>query len=186
MCSSDLVHVVQADLRSLPFRRQIVRHLYSIGVLQHTPDPIESARTLVRFLPSKGRFAFTIYGRAPWTKFYSKYWVRPLTTRMEPERLLRVVERAMPVLYPVTSALFRLPMLGHLFRFLIPVANYVERRDLPPSIRYEEAILDTFDMLSPRYDNPVTLNEVVQGLAGLVSSLEYLSWVPVVIRGVRR
>ncbi|HEX2025655.1 MAG TPA: class I SAM-dependent methyltransferase, partial [Actinomycetota bacterium] len=150
-----------------------------------TPDPIDSARALVRFLPPKGRFAFTIYGRAPWTKLYSKYWVRPLTTRMEPQRLLHLVERAMPVLYPTTSALFRLPMLGHLFRFLIPVANYVEKDDLPRSIRYEEAILDTFDMLSPRYDNPVTLQEVVRGLAGLVDSIQYRSAVPVVIRGIR-
>ena len=180
------VHVVQADIRALPFRREMVRNLYSIGVLQHTPDPIQSARSLVRFLPSEGRFAFTIYGRAPWTKLYSKYWVRPLTIRMEPDRLLRVVERAMPVLHPVTSALFRLPAVGHVFRFLIPVANYVEKRDLPPSIRYEEAILDTFDMLSPRYDNPVTLDEVVRGLAGLVESIEYRTSVPVVIRGVRR
>jgi ubiquinone/menaquinone biosynthesis C-methylase UbiE/uncharacterized protein YbaR (Trm112 family) len=180
------VHVVQADLRALPFRHEMVRHLYSIGVLQHTPDPIHSARTLVRFLPSMGRFAFTIYGREPWTKFYSKYWFRPLTTRMDPARLLRSVERTMPVLYPATSALFRLPMVGHLFRFLIPVANYVERRDLPASIRYEEAILDTFDMLSPRYDNPVTLDEVVRGLAGLVEAIEYRSSVPVVIRGRRK
>jgi SAM-dependent methyltransferase len=180
------VHVVQADLRALPFRPEVVGHLYSIGVLQHTPDPIESVRRLVSFLSSKGRFAFTIYGRAPWTKLYSKYWLRPLTTRVEPARLLGMIERAMPVLYPATSALFRLPLIGHLFRFVIPVANYVERRDLPASIRYQEAVLDTFDMLSPRYDTPVTLAEVVHGLSGLVTSLEYRSSVPVVIRGVRK
>jgi SAM-dependent methyltransferase len=179
------VHIVQADLRALPFRSDAIRHLYSIGVLQHTPDPVESARRLVRFLPPDGRFAFTIYGRAPWTKLYAKYWLRPMTTRMEPERLLRAVERSMRLLYPLTSILFSMPYAGHLFRYVIPVANYVEHRDLPASIRYEEAILDTFDMLSPRYDNPVTLSELVQGLAGLVSSMEYRSRIPVVVRGVR-
>jgi hypothetical protein len=36
-----------------------------------------------------GEMAVTIYARKPWTKLFSKYWVRPVTKRMEKEALLK-------------------------------------------------------------------------------------------------
>ena len=38
--------------------------------------------------------------------------VRPLTRRLPPRGLLRAIEITMPVLFPVTSVLFSLPLLG--------------------------------------------------------------------------
>lgn len=179
------VHVVQADLRFLPVRSDAVSYLYSIGVLQHTPDASGAARTLVEFLSPGAHFAFTIYGYKPWTKLYSKYWVRPLTTRVPPDRLLRAIERAMPLVFPVTSVLFALPGLGKVFQFVIPVANYVDHTDLPREVRYQEAIMDTFDMLAPAYDRPVSAREIIDVLAPLSDELDFLSQVPVIVRGVR-
>ena len=40
--------------------------------------------------------------------------------------------------------------------FVIPVANYVHESKLTFRQRYHWAILDTFDMLSPQYDQPQT------------------------------
>lgn len=179
------VHVVQADLRHLPVRRDAIDRLYCLGVLQHTPDPLASARALVEALPPGGRFAFTIYGRGPLTKVNTKYLVRPLTRRIGPERLLAATERAMPVLFPLTSFLYALPVVGRAFSFAIPVANYVDRTDLSRDARYQEAILDTFDMLSPRYDHPVTADEVTATLAGLCEQIDVASARPVVVRGTR-
>lgn len=179
------VHVVQADIRALPLRMDAVSHLYSIGVLQHTPDPLAAVRSLVGSLAPGARFAFTIYGRRWRTRLYSKYWVRPLTRRVPPEKLLRAIERSMPIVFPVTSALFSVPRVGRLFQFVIPVANYVDHTDLPRQVRYDEAILDTFDMLSPRFDRPVTQDEVAQALGGLASDLEFASRAPVVVSGTR-
>jgi SAM-dependent methyltransferase len=179
------VHLVQADIRALPFRPEAVSHLYSLGVLQHTPDPLLTARALVEYLRPGARFAFTIYARRRWTRLYSKYWVRPLTRRIPSAKLLAGIERVMPAAFPLTSALFSVPRLGRLFQFVIPIANYVERRDLPRQVRYDEAILDTFDMLSPAYDSPVTAAEVEAALRDLTESLEFATTVPVVVRGVR-
>lgn len=179
-------HVIQADLRSLPLPPRSVRFLYSIGVLQHTPDPLASARGLVELLAPGGRFAFTIYGRKPWTKLYSKYWFRPFTKRVPPTRLLRTIERVMPVLFPVTNVLFSVPVLGRAFRFLLPVANYPERTDLSREIRYQEAVLDTFDMLSPAYDHPVTPDEIRAAVADLCDELVIHDAQPLVVSGTRR
>jgi SAM-dependent methyltransferase len=179
-------HVVQADITRLPFRKEPIRFLYSIGVLQHTPDPPGTARALVDFLPPGARFSFTIYGRRPWTPLYAKYLVRPLTRRIPPPRLLRGVQYAMPVLFPVTSYVYAVPGLGRVAQFLLPVANYPWQTDLPRDVRYDQAVLDTFDMLSPRYDRPVTAAEIEHAVGDLASEVVFASGVPVIAQGVRR
>lgn len=181
------IDFVQADLLNLPFRRSAFDGLYCIGVLQHTPDPYAVLRLLLGILSPQGRFAFTIYAKRPWTKLYSKYWVRAMLGGISDEKLLRAVERIMPVAFPLTDMLFRVPILGKLARFLIPIANYVEKKDLTKRQRYEEAVLDTFDMLSPRFDSPVTARRITDNMAACgVDDYEMLSRCPVNIIGNKR
>ena len=180
------VHVVQADITRLPLRPEEISFLYSIGVIQHTPDPRVTARRLVEFLPPGARFGFTIYGRRPWTKLYGKYLLRPVTRRLPPARLLRLVEGAMPVLFPVTSVLFPLPVVGKVVQFVLPVGNYPSQTDLPRSVRYDQAVLDTFDMLAPRYDQPMTADEVRGAIQDLCGELRFTATRPVVVHGARR
>lgn len=66
----------------------------------------------------------------------------------------------MPLLFPLTEVAFRIPLLGRALRFAIPIANYVVEPQLTLRLRYAWAVLDTFDMLAPRYDQPQTENEV--------------------------
>jgi ubiquinone/menaquinone biosynthesis C-methylase UbiE/uncharacterized protein YbaR (Trm112 family) len=159
------VHFVQASIYELPFRTAAFDACYCIGVVQHTPDPQKTMRTLPRILRAGGRIAITAYERKPWTLLYGKYLVRPLTKRLDKQTLLAGIKGAMPVLFPVTSVLFRLPLVGRLFMFTIPVANYVHERALTRQQRYDWAVLDTFDMLSPHYDQPRTQSEVEEALA---------------------
>ena len=82
--------------------------------------------------------------------------------------------------------LFRLPLAGRLFKFAIPIANYVDERSLTPQQRYDWAILDTFDMLSPQYDQPHTQQEIEEALsAGGVVELKRLPNSGVNIVGVK-
>jgi ubiquinone/menaquinone biosynthesis C-methylase UbiE/uncharacterized protein YbaR (Trm112 family) len=164
------VHLVQASIYELPFRSDVFEGCYCIGVVQHTPDPQLAMKTLPRVLRPGGRIAITAYERKPWTKLYAKYWLRPLTKRLNKQKLLAGIEGAMPVFFPLTNVLFRLPLAGRLFMFAIPVANYVHERSLTTRQRYDWAILDTFDMLSPQYDQPRTQQEVEEALsaAGVV------------------
>jgi SAM-dependent methyltransferase len=142
-----------------PFRPGAFDFAYCIGVAQHTPDPPRAVAQVVRQVKPGGRFCLTIYARRPWTRLYAKYLWRPLTRRLPQPVLLRAIEAAMPVAFPVTDRLFRLPVVGRVARFAIPVANY-DRGDFTRAQRYQEAILDTFDMLAPRYDAPMTAREV--------------------------
>ena len=150
------LHLVQGGIDDLPFRPGAFDAVYCIGVIQHTSDPEACVRSLSRAVRPGGRLAMTVYEMRRFTRFYSKYWARRLTARMGDRSLLRLISVVMPVLFPITEVLYRLPWLGRLFRFVIPVANYVGERQLSLRQRYRWAVLDTFDMLAPAYDRPQT------------------------------
>ena len=160
----DNVHFIQASIYELPFKEGAFDYCYCIGVIQHTPDTAESLRSIARMVKPGGKIAVTIYPRKPWTKLFSKYWFRPVTKRLKKETLLKLIEGVMPVAFPVTDVLFRIPKLGKVFMFAIPVANYVHDKQLSRDQRYAWAILDTFDMLSPYYDQPMTETEAATAL----------------------
>lgn len=169
------VHIVQADAYKLPFRAGVFDACYCIGVAQHTPDPLKTLGALAPLLRSGGRVAVTVYERKPWTRLNGKYVLRPLTRRMNKRALLSLITGLMPVMFPITEILFRLPVLGRVFGFVIPVANYVEMRELSWRQRYRIALLDTFDRLAPEFDAPLTEKEVSQVLsAGGIGELRRL------------
>lgn len=159
------VHLIQASIYDLPFKPGIFDYVYCIGVIQHTPNPVASIKSIAEVVKPEGELAVTIYPRKLWTKLFSKYWIRPVTKRLKKETLLKLIQIVMPVAFPVTDLLFRIPFLGKGFMFLIPVANYVHEKQLNKNLRYETTILDTFDMLSPAFDQPMTEEEARQPLS---------------------
>lgn len=179
--------VVQGSVLEPPIRRGSMDFAYCIGVAQHTPSPPTAVRQVVEAVKPGGEFCFTIYARQPWTKLNAKYLVRPLTKRLPKKVLLDAIERVMPVVYPVAERLFALPTVGRIARFAIPVAVYDEAREgWTREQRYQESVLDTFDMLSPQYDSPMTWGEVRTVLEEAhVKTFDFKSRVPVVVVGVR-
>jgi SAM-dependent methyltransferase len=145
--------LVQAKIDALPFRQGAFDAIYCIGVIQHTSDPEACVRSLARAVRDGGKIAITAYERRRWTMLYSKYWARRVTTKLSDRALYRLIVVLMPILFPITEVLFRLPLLARVFQFAIPVANYVDA-PLTMTQRYRWALLDTFDMLAPTYDRP--------------------------------
>lgn len=159
------VHLVQASIYELPFKSAAFDACYSIGVIQHTPDPSNAIQSLPRLLKKDGEIALTIYERKPWTLLNAKYLIRPLTKRLNKQVLLLLIKMVMPVFYPITSLLFRIPFIGRVFMFVIPVANYAHLPGLSLKQHYRCVSLDTFDMLSPKFDFPQTRQEVEAALS---------------------
>jgi len=176
--------VVQGNLLEPPFRPGSFRFVYCIGVIQHTPDPPAVIEKVLGCLAPGGRFAFTIYGRKPWTRLNGKYLLRPITRRLPDRHLLRIIELTMPFLFPLTDVVFRLPVVGKVISFALPVVNLPGREALTDEQRYQETILDTFDALSPRYDSPMTADEVETALrAASATQWEFKTRVPVNVVG---
>jgi SAM-dependent methyltransferase len=161
---------VQGSAFALPLRTGVFDGCYCIGVIQHTPDPEAAAAALGRPLAGGGRLALTAYERKSWTKLNGKYLARPFTRRLPPRILLPIVRALMPIMFCLGEIAFRLPRLNRIFRFVLPVADTTSENGLSLRQRYRWAVLDTFDALSPSYDNPVTRQEVEPQLraAGMV------------------
>jgi SAM-dependent methyltransferase len=152
----DRLTVVQADIYQLPFAPGVFDFVYCFGVLQHTPDVKRAFLSLAAPLRPGGRLAVDLYPRLRANVLWPKYWLRPLTRRVPPQRLFPIVERMVDVLLPVSLAIGRIPVVGRKLRYAIPVANYEGVLPLSPAQVKQWSLLDTFDMLAPRYDRPQT------------------------------
>jgi SAM-dependent methyltransferase len=161
---SDKKLVIQADLSKLPVQSNSMDYIYCIGVLQHTKNPETIVKELVRCLKFGGELTLTFYEDSSWhVKLYSKYLVRPVTKRIPPKLLLKILVKTSLIWFPLSSWLFKLPQpLSRIFRFLIPIANYVEYEYKSRQDALNEAVLDTFDMLSPAYDRPIKKSTILK------------------------
>ncbi|HEU4406195.1 MAG TPA: class I SAM-dependent methyltransferase [Polyangiaceae bacterium] len=148
------VHLLQASLYELPFADDTFDYLVCLGVVQHTPDVERAFKGMFRVLKPGGRFCIDVYA-APLSYLHPRHLLRPLTKRLPAPVLYRGVERAVPFLLPLSTALHRVPVAGEALARLVPVANWRANVPLPSERLWREwAVLDTFDWLSPAYEQP--------------------------------
>ena len=78
------------------------------------------------------------------------------------------------------------PLVGRGLKRIVPVADYTGRFPLSDQQLKEWALLDTFDMLAPTYDNPQSAATVREWFeqAGLVE-IEVGHWSHLVGRGIK-
>jgi uncharacterized protein YbaR (Trm112 family)/ubiquinone/menaquinone biosynthesis C-methylase UbiE len=155
------VLIVQADVFAMPFRPGTFDRLFCFGMLQHTPDPARAFAALPAMLKSGGALCADVYKATLMrTLLATKYYVRPFTRNMQPDRLYRLVCRYIDFMWPLASLIRRLPR-GSGINWRLLVADY-SPLNLKGDMLKEWAYLDTFDMLAPRYDRPATLSTVRQ------------------------
>ena len=152
--SNPNLQIVQGDIFSLPIKSSSCDYVYCFGVLQHTPDVRKAFNSLRQPLKEGGQLAVDVYPAGFRRFLKAKAWVRPFTSRLSPATLFAIVRKGVPILLPFSIALGRVPVLGRWLRHALPVSNYDRVLPLNPQQVKEWAILDTFDMLAPRYDSP--------------------------------
>lgn len=150
------LHVIQGDIYSLPFALNSFFFVYSLGVLQHTPDVAKAFAALPPVLQGGGHLCVDYYEKSFNSLLLPKYWLRPFTKGMPKQKLFALLETLVPALLPVSRMLGRIPVVGKVLKRTIPVANYDGLLPLTEKQLSEWALLDTFDWLSPAYDNPQT------------------------------
>lgn len=179
------LHVVQADGYSLPFR-PCFDLVYSVGVLQHMPDPGLAVVSMARVVPVGRPLVLWVYGRREfWYKPVD--WLRIMTTRM-PFRLLRLLS----VLMALVSELFLLCPYRILSRWS-PTRAIAER--IPGRIYaqfpFRENVLGWFDRLAAPVTHYFSRENVQTMLADAgFESIEVVarpgasaSWVAHAVRG---
>ncbi len=156
------LHVVQGDIYALPFAPESFDYVYSLGVLQHTPDVGGAFAALPPMVKPGGALCVDYYWKRIRTMLHAKYLFRPFTRRMAKDRLFAFLERNVPAMLALSRVLGRVPMIGRALKRIVPVADYTGIFLLSEQQLREWALLDTFDMLAPTYDNPQTVATVRQ------------------------
>lgn len=153
------VLIVQADVFAMPFRPAGFDRVFCFGMLQHTPDPARAFAALPQVLRPGGALCVDVY-KATLIRalLHTKYYVRPITRRMDPERLYRRVRAWVNLMWPLAALIRRLPF-GYAINWRLLVADY-SFLGLQGEMLKEWSYLDTFDMLAPRYDRPVRIGRV--------------------------
>jgi SAM-dependent methyltransferase len=153
--------LAQADIFNLPFERGFFDKVFCFGVLQHTPDVKRAFMNLLPFLRPGGEIAVDVYRRTAWTtRWTSKFWYRPLTKRLPRDLMRRIIEWYVPRWIPIDNFLQKVPVLRSVIPAIIPCWNYTGSLSLPPEQIRILAMLDTFDALTPTYDQPQTIEAV--------------------------
>lgn len=161
----DNVLLLQADLGRLPLRPAAFDVVYCHRVLQHTPDPEHYFHKMAPHVKPGGEFFVHIYDAHLKSLLAAKYWLRPLTRRMRPETVLRVLQTVGPFLYRMLGVLEPLHI-RRLLKLLVPFDNHRSRlraagSRLTPEEEYHLSLLITFDALTPAYDQPHSPKDVL-------------------------
>tara|TARA_B100000579_G_scaffold25171_1_gene17721 strand:+ start:14289 stop:15212 length:924 start_codon:yes stop_codon:yes gene_type:complete len=151
---------LQASLLDLPFKENNFDIVYCHRVIQHTPNPDRYLRNILRYVKPSGHVFIHSYAKT-WTQMVRwKYLLRPLTTNMSPSVLYHRIERHSSFLYNLCNKLEKIGKFGKTIkRIFVPFFNYRNNdffKEKSDKWIIQYGIHDTFDALSPKFDNPLS------------------------------
>ena len=154
--------VIQADIYQMPFPKNYFDKVFSLGVLQHLPNPEKGFFSLVEVLKPKGDLVIDVYRKSLFHKWLStKYYLRPFTKRMDKEKLLCWIEKWVDFWWDKLRWIsLHVPYGRYMVKNFFFISDYRGELPLEDKMLRQWAILDTFDRLSPEYDSPQSLKTV--------------------------
>jgi ubiquinone/menaquinone biosynthesis C-methylase UbiE/uncharacterized protein YbaR (Trm112 family) len=162
----DNVLIVQGDIYKMPFRKNFFDKLFCFGVLQHTPSPDLAFAELPCYLKSGGNLVIDIYRKKTGITglirrlFSTKYWIRPITRNISPEKLYPWCKLYLEFMWPAARMINKIPFFGTHLNWQLLIADYRGKFKLSEEMLKEWAILDTFDTLSAKYEYPQSIKTV--------------------------
>jgi SAM-dependent methyltransferase len=150
------VSVVRGDLLRPPFPPASFDRIYSLGVLDHTPDPRKAFLELARLLKPGGRIAIWVYPREKATVEWVMNAQRAISTRLP----LGILERVCRLSAPV-GGLKRKMMASRFWPIeRLGVALHLATIGVSMHPDSEVRECDTLDWYAPRYLSRHTYDEV--------------------------
>jgi len=161
---SEKIIFIKSSLTDIEILNNLFDYVFCYGVAQHTPNIVKTYGACVKFGKKGSKISIDHYARVfyPTTK---SIW-RPITKRIKPSTLLKIIKFYIPYYFPFDSFLrTKLPkILRFLIRLILPIPcfNYINEKNIPQDKRVllEWAIMDTFDALGAKYDNPLSEKEL--------------------------
>ena len=166
--------LAQADIRKIPFPRASYDVVVCLGVLQHTPDPEESIRSLWAMLKPGGMLVIDHYRRKIRNYLPPPIGVGGMAYRwwflaLPAERQFSAVKRVVDFWFPIMWRFRESRLAQFVIARFSPVVMYYPHFGLrDEAMYYEWMLLDTHDALTDRYKHRRTLGEVRRFLRKLV------------------
>jgi 2-polyprenyl-3-methyl-5-hydroxy-6-metoxy-1,4-benzoquinol methylase len=156
--------VIQASIYDLPFRDGSFDYVYSIGVIQHTPDPERSVKEICKMVKPGGQIGLWIYDRN-WKSYVGtlgfKYLFRTRTKRMSRAQVEKFSNNLEKLCWPINQRARHWGFPGKVIMRMLPVsAFYLWSLPLSDEDFRKWVRLDTFDMYSPAHDHPQKFTRV--------------------------
>lgn len=120
----DNINFFQADIFHIPLQQASIDRIFCFGMLQHCPDPRKAFMSLIPFLKPGGNIVIDIYDLTLRAFVNPKYWLRPFTKRLPPEKLYALVEKVVSKIFPLKMWITENIPFGKYLAFFIPVAYH--------------------------------------------------------------
>lgn len=171
--ASNRLTLAQADIRRIPFPRNAYDYVICLGVLQHTPDPEESIRSLWSMVKPGGALVIDHY-RWKLRNFlppplgiagmaYRKYFLR-LPKARQFDAVKKVYDFWFPLVWRYRESKFAQFVLSR----LTPIVNYYPHFGLrDEAMYYEWMLLDTHDAMTDVYKHRRTATRIRKTLETL-------------------
>jgi len=154
----------QGDIMDIHFQDGFFDISLCLGVLQHTPDSVESIRELTRVLKKGGKLVIDHYKFHPghYLSLYLFYWF--IIKRLKSQNQLKVTDFLTKIFFPVHWYFKDSSSIQFLLRRISPIAFYYGMFDLTKQQHYELSRLDTHDKNTDQYKRHLTergLNKLI-------------------------
>ena len=185
--------IYKCTLYDMPFIEKQFDIVLCLGVLQHTPNIKETIISLTDQLKKGGTIVIDFYPyKGFWTYIHAKYLFRFFTTKMNNKKLHNFIDSYIDVAIKFYLFLNKIGL--HFLTRFIPIPDL--KKTFPLDIEYnklrEMVLLDTFDMLSPKFDRPQKIKTVTNILKKnnikiLFSGIKkYSFFSSAVVKGIRK
>ncbi|HEY4308552.1 MAG TPA: class I SAM-dependent methyltransferase [Pirellulales bacterium] len=149
--------LLKASLLDLPFKPGVFDGIYSLGVLQHTPDPLGGIRHLSQFLKPGGSLATWIYEDGGLYGLFKPVIPRVIIRQLGVPRLSNksklLMSRMLTTLFfPIGWILSWMGRFGERLSVFLPYATRHVRGRGNLRRQWEYSVMDTFDWYGPMYD----------------------------------
>lgn len=161
---SDKIIFLKSSLNNLSFLDEFFDYVLCYGVAQHTPNVLETYKACYCLAKKGGKISVDHYEKLNYPTLKS-IW-RPITKKINSFLLFRIIKFYIPIFFSIDTIIkTKLPnILSRLIRILLPIpcVNYTNKKDIPQDKKelIEWAIMDTFDVLGAKYDNPLSSDEL--------------------------
>lgn len=161
---SDNMHVVQGDICHLPLRRAF-DYAYSVGVIDHIPDPLVGFKSLASKVRPGGHLSVWVYGAENngWITSFVNPVRERFTSRINPRALLHLSKLPTAAVYAASKFFFR-PLSK------LPVGNALVKK-----LSYSDYLV-SIARFGWREQHTIVFDHLVAPTAHYVSRDEFEEW----------